>query len=56
MYGPGEQHVFIGVDWGIKFTKISTDGIITTVARLGAGGYGGDGRPATSAHLNALLV
>jgi DNA-binding beta-propeller fold protein YncE len=35
-----------------RVRRVGTDGMITTVAGTGQGGYNGDHRPATSAELN----
>ncbi|MDQ3900600.1 MAG: hypothetical protein M3319_09200 [Actinomycetota bacterium] len=35
-----------------RVRQVTPDGVITTVAGTGSAGYGGDGGPATAAHLN----
>jgi sugar lactone lactonase YvrE len=44
-------NLFIADSWNNRIRKISSDGIITTVAGNGTAGFGGDGGPATSAQL-----
>ena len=45
----GNLYILDGLDSRVR--KVSTGGIITTVAGTGTSGYSGDGGPATSAHL-----
>jgi sugar lactone lactonase YvrE len=45
-------NLFIAVFGNGRIRKVSTDGIITTVAGTGTYGYNGDGIPATSAQLS----
>jgi uncharacterized protein (TIGR03437 family) len=49
----GVGNLFIADAYKPSIRKISTSGIITTVAGNGTPGYSGDGGPATSAHLSA---
>jgi trimeric autotransporter adhesin len=46
-------NLFIVDTWNNRIRKVSTSGIITTVAGNGSFGYGGDGGPATSAQINS---
>jgi sugar lactone lactonase YvrE len=46
-------NLFIADTGDQRIRKVSTNGIITTVAGNGAGSYSGDGGPATNASLNA---
>jgi sugar lactone lactonase YvrE len=46
-------NLFIVDTWNNRVRKVSTSGIITTVAGNGSLGYGGDGGPASSAQLNS---
>ncbi|PZF72194.1 NHL domain-containing protein [Taibaiella soli] len=45
-------NIYIGDAGNNRVRKISSSGIITTIAGTGTGGYSGDGGPATSAELN----
>jgi len=45
-------NLFIADDWNQRIRKVSTNGIITTVAGNGTAGYSGDGGAATAASLN----
>jgi len=49
----GLGNLFIAVEGSNSVRKVSTNGIITTVAGNGIAGYSGDGGPGTSAQLNA---
>ncbi|WP_185731349.1 NHL domain-containing protein [Larkinella rosea] len=44
-------NLYIADQQNHRIRKVSADGVITTVAGNGTGGYGGDGGPATSAKL-----
>ena len=48
----GQGNLFIADYGNYRIRKVSSDGIITTVAGNGNGGYSGDEGPATSAQLN----
>ncbi len=45
-------NLFIADTWNNRIRKVDTNGIITTVAGKGLGGYSGDGRAAGTARLN----
>src|ERR1039458_749831 len=45
-------NLFIADTFNNRIRKVSANGIITTVAGSGVRGFGGDGGPATAAHLN----
>jgi hypothetical protein len=45
-------NLFIADEWNQRIRKVGTNGIITTVAGNGKGGYSGDGAPATNAELS----
>ena len=49
----GGGNVYIGDSLNNRVRKVSTDGVISTVAGTGAARYSGDGGPATEASLNA---
>jgi uncharacterized protein (TIGR03437 family) len=51
----GSGNLFITDSFSNRVRKVSTDGIITTVAGNGLGGFSGDGGPATSAQLYLLF-
>ena len=46
-------NLFIADTGNHRIRKVSTDGVITTVAGTGTAGFSGDGRPATDAQLGA---
>ncbi|MBX6390681.1 MAG: protein kinase [Frankia sp.] len=48
----GAGNLYISDGENNRVRRIGTDGIITTVAGTGVHGYGGDGGPATEAHLS----
>ena len=48
----GSGNIYIADDIDNRIRKISTSGIITTVAGIGSAGYSGDGSEATAAELN----
>lgn len=48
----GAGNIYIADCWQHRIRKVSTTGIITTVAGDGTGSYGGDGGAATAAQLN----
>ncbi len=50
-----QGNLYIG-DNGTRIRKISTSGIITTIAGIGAGWFNGDGIPATGAALTVLSL
>jgi sugar lactone lactonase YvrE len=45
-------NLFIGDSGNYRVRKVSTDGLITTVAGSGKGGFSGDGGPATEARIH----
>ncbi len=45
-------NIYVADDYLNQIRKISTNGVITTIAGVGYPGYSGDGGAATSAHLN----
>ncbi|OGQ07844.1 MAG: hypothetical protein A3G32_06135 [Deltaproteobacteria bacterium RIFCSPLOWO2_12_FULL_40_28] len=47
-----EGNIYVSNDYNHRIRKISTEGIITTIAGTGVRGSTGDGGPATSAKLN----
>jgi RHS repeat-associated protein len=47
--------LYIADIWNHRIRRVGTDGIITTVAGTGVGGYDGDGGPATEAQLNSPI-
>src|SRR5579883_438001 len=47
----GQGNLYISQQTGARVRKVSTDGIITTVAGNGRAGFSGDGGPGTSAQL-----
>src|ERR1035438_1763841 len=49
----GSGNVFIADTFNCRIRKVTPQGIITTVAGNGVGGFSGDGGPATSAELQA---
>lgn len=49
-------NIYIGDTNNNRIRKVATNGIITTVAGTGAGGYTGDGGAATSANIHAPLL
>jgi hypothetical protein len=50
-------NIFIADKGNNRIRKVTTDGIITTVAGTGTSGFSGDGGPATSAQLkNPIAV
>jgi sugar lactone lactonase YvrE len=51
VYVDTNDNIYIADDDNHRIRKVDPDGIITTIAGNGAGGYGGDGGPATSASL-----
>jgi uncharacterized protein YjiK len=44
-------NLYIADSWNRRIRRVGTDGVITTVAGTGYGGYNGDDQPATSAEL-----
>ncbi len=50
--GRRRRHLFISEVYNYRVRKVSSDGIITTVAGTGMPGFSGDGGPAASAKLN----
>ncbi|MEX0730375.1 MAG: SMP-30/gluconolactonase/LRE family protein, partial [Aquisalimonadaceae bacterium] len=44
-------HLYIADSWNHRIRRVSPDGVITTLAGTGNGGYAGDGGPATAAQL-----
>ena len=48
----GGGNMYFGDALNNCIKKVNTSGIITTIAGMGAAGFGGDGGPATAAHLN----
>ena len=51
VYVDTNDNIYIADDDNHRIRKVAPDGIITTIAGNGVGGYGGDGGPATSALL-----
>src|SRR5438093_4818213 len=51
----GAGNVFFADPENERIRKVSPDGIITTVAGTGVGGFSGDGGPATKARLAGAL-
>jgi RHS repeat-associated protein len=49
--GP-DGSLYIADSGNSRIRKVTPDGIITTVAGIGPGGFSADGRPATEVHLN----
>lgn len=58
LWGPGDMtfdnsgNMYISDGTNARIRKVSTSGIITTIAGTGISGFNGDNRPATSANIN----